>query len=150
MDGPKARANFSSPKISFYTFPSNFAKFTCLGGCRVWLKSLTDVSLPISTCLTNMMNNLSLESYSVGVFKYYAFDNFSCDIFADVISFTTISGKIRHVALRNSIQPYLMFLVYLLAINGSSVCRSPKKLKNERFTMLRGSAVQKKWKNISQ
>ena len=51
--------------------------------------------------------------------------------------------NIYHEALSNSIQPYLMFLVYLLATNGSSVCRSLKKLKNEGSTMFRGSVVRK-------
>ena len=44
------------------------------------------------------------------------------------------------------IQPHwthLMFLVYLLATNVLSVCRSLKKLKNEGSTMFRGLAVQK-------
>ena len=41
------------------------------------------------------MNNLSLESYYVAVFKYYAFDHLSFDIFAGFSSFSSISGKIE-------------------------------------------------------
>ena len=44
------------------------------------------------------MNDPLLESYHVFVFIYYAFDHFSYDIYADVSSFSSISGKIRHVA----------------------------------------------------
>ena len=89
------------------------------------------------------MNNPSLENYYVVVFKYYAFDNLSCDTFAEVSSFESISGKIRHAASFNLIQHYLMFLVYLLATNVLSVCGSLKKLKNEGSTIFRGSVVQK-------
>ena len=93
--------------------------------------------------VTWIMNNASLESYYIVVFKYLAIDYLSCNIFADASSFSSISGKIRHVASLNHIQPHLMFLVYLLATNVLSVCRYFKKLKNEGSTMFRGSAVQK-------
>ena len=73
--------------------------------------------------------NPSLESYYVAVFKYYAFDHLSCDIFADISSFSSISEKICHVASFIPIQPHLMFLVYLLTTNGLSVCGSLKMLK---------------------
>ena len=49
------------------------------------------------------MNNPSLESYCVVVFKYYAFQHFPCDTFADVSIVTSISGKIPHVASFNPI-----------------------------------------------
>ena len=87
------------------------------------------------------MNNPSLESYVV--FKYYALDHFSCDFSAEVSSFSSISEKKRHAVSITQPQPHLMFLVYLLATNGLSVCRSLKTLKNEGSTMFRGSAVQK-------
>ena len=89
------------------------------------------------------MNNPSLESYYAVGFIYYAFGHFHIFSFAEVSSFPSISGKIRHVTPFNHIQPTLMFLVYLLATNGLSVCRSLKKLKNEGSTMFRESAVQK-------
>ena len=73
------------------------------------------------------MNNPSLESYYF-VFKYCAFDQFSRDF--------------RKNTSCGIIQPHLMFLVYLLATNWLSVCRSLKKL-NEGPTMFMGSAVQK-------
>ena len=95
-----------------------------------------------ATCLI-CMNNPSLESYYVVLFKYYAFDHFSCDVFADVSRFSSISKKVCHVVVSNPIQYHLMFLVYLLATNRWSVCRFLKKLINERSTMFRGSAVQK-------
>ena len=82
------------------------------------------------------MNNSSLENY-------YAFDYLSYNIFADVSSFSLILGKMSHLASFNPIQPHLMFLVYLLASNVLSVCRSLKKLKNDRSTKFMGSAVQK-------
>ena len=56
------------------------------------------------------MNNPSLESYYVVVFKYYPFDHLSYDIFAEAISASSISGELCHVASFNSIQPHLMFL----------------------------------------
>ena len=101
-----------------------------LNGCNFW-----------TTC-PSWMNNSSLENYCVVFFKL-AFENPSCDTFADVSSFSRISGKICHVASFNVIQPHLMFLVYLLATNWLSVCRSLRKLKNEGSTMFRGSAIQK-------
>ena len=105
--------------------------FQHLSGSNFWI-----------TCPT-WMNNLSSERYYVFVFKYYTFDHFSFDLFADVSIFSSISGKICHVASLNLIQLHLMFLVYLLATNGLSVCRSLEKLKDEGLTMFRGSAVQK-------
>ena len=87
------------------------------------------------------MNNPSLESYYAVVFKY--FGQFSCNNFADISSFSSISEKICHMALSNPIQPYLMFLAYLLATNGWSVCNLSNKRKNEGPIMFRGSGVQK-------
>ena len=80
--------NFSFPKNYLYTFLSNFAK---LPGN---LESMAEILcwrqlffLPIfqhlncsnfwTTCPI-WMNKSSLESYYVVVFKYYAFDHFSC------------------------------------------------------------------------
>ena len=58
------------------------------------------------------MNNPSLESYYIVVFKYYAFDHLLCEILARSVA--SISGKTRHVASSNPIQPHLIYLVYLL------------------------------------
>ena len=74
---------------------------------------------------------------------FHAFHRFSCDIFADVSSFSSILGKVRYLVFFNPTQPHLMFLVYLLATDGLSVCRYLKNLKNEGSAMFRGSAVQK-------
>ena len=71
-----------------------------------------------------------MEKYIV-VFKYYAFDDFLCDTFADVSSFSLISGLLHYVASFNPMQPHFMVLVYLLVAIGLSVCRSLKKLKNQ-------------------
>ena len=89
------------------------------------------------------MNNPSLESYYVVIFKCYAFDNISCNISAYVSSFSSISRKIINVASFNPIQTHFMFLVYLLVTNVSSVCRSLKKLENEGSTMFGVSLIQK-------
>ena len=112
----------------------------------LWLKFLAEVSFFLSqpldgsnfrtTCLI-WMNNLSLEIYYVVVFKYYVFDHISCDIFARACNFSSISGKIHHVASFNPIQ------LYLMTINVISVCRSLKKLKTEGWNLFRGSVVQK-------
>ena len=85
------------------------------------------------------MNNLSLERYYVIVFKYYAFEQLSCDIFADISSF-------RKNTSCGIIQPHSTpfdVLVYLLTTNGLPVRRSLKNLKNEGPTMLRESPIQK-------
>ena len=63
------------------------------------------------------MNNLSLESFYVVVLKYYAFDNLSYDIFADVSSFSSISGK--HVMWHHS-TPFDGFGILILIIEGIS------------------------------
>ena len=97
-----------------------------------------------------MNNNPSLESYYVAVFKDYGFDRLSCDTFADVISFSSISGNIHHVALFYPIQAHLTLLTYLLATNVLSVYRSLKKLKNEGSTMFMRLAVQKLVENVFQ
>ena len=49
------------------------------------------------------MNNPSLESCYVVLFKYYAIEHHSCDTCAHVSYFSVISGKIRHVASFNLI-----------------------------------------------
>ena len=49
------------------------------------------------------MNNSSLESCYVVLFKYYAIEHHSCDTCARVSYFSVISGKIRHVASFNLI-----------------------------------------------
>ena len=51
--------------------------------------------------------------------------------------------KNTSVASFKPIQPYLCFLVYVLATTVASICRSLKKLKNEGSTMFRGSVAQK-------
>ena len=103
--------NFSFPKNYLYTFLSNFAK---LPGN---LESMAEILcwrqlffLPIfqhlncsnfwTTCPI-WMNKSSLESYYVVVFKYYAFDHFSClfcwgqQFFIDFRK--NMSGGINHV-----------------------------------------------------
>ena len=49
------------------------------------------------------MNNSSLESCYVVLFKYYAIEHHSCGTCAHVSYFSVISGKIRHVASFNII-----------------------------------------------
>ena len=49
------------------------------------------------------MNNPSLESCYVVLFKYYATEHHSCDTCVHVSYFSVISGKIRHVASFNII-----------------------------------------------
>ena len=132
---------FHFVKFSFKHFLTISQTFRMI--CRVWLIFLADTDLDEQPIFPIWMNNPSLKSYYVVVFKDYAFYYFSCNFFAEVSSFLFISRKIRHLALLNHVQPHLMFLVYLLVTNGLSVCRSLKKIKNEGSTMFRGSTVQK-------
>ena len=110
------------PSSTFYFLKFSFtyfAKFPYLGGsvgCG-WNFLLASAFSSLNfqplngfnfwtTCLI-WINKPSLESYCVVVFKYYAFEHVLCDVFADVSSFSLISGKIRHVALINLIWRYI-------------------------------------------
>ena len=107
---------------------------------RVWLKPLAGVIFFVDQSLKDSnFRSLVRFGWITPYWKafmllfsniYYAFDHLSCDIFA-ASSFSPISGKIRNVASFNPIQPHSLFLVYLLATNVLSVCRSLKKLKNQ-------------------
>ena len=144
-------ADFSFPKVLFYTFPSNFANFLCLRG-------LSEISswhhlfcLPIF--------NLSMALISKPLVRFEWISPHCKAImllFSKIMRLSTFHvivlltsqfiidpRKIWHVAIFNSIQPNLIFLVYLLVLNVLSVCRSLKKLKNEGSTMFNGSIVQK-------
>ena len=82
------------------------------------------------------MNNPLLESYYVAVFKYYAFQHLSWDIFPDVSSFSSIS--IRY---ENTLLKYIMghhstlfdILVNLLANNEVLKMRGQPCSGNQRF-----------------
>ena len=58
-------------------------------------------------------------------------------------SFSSIAGKIYHMASVKPIKPYLMFLVYSLATNVLSIYVSLNKLKHEGSIMFRRSEAQK-------
>ena len=89
---------------------------------------------PFRTSNFIWMNNSSLESSYVFVFRYHGLNHLSCDIFADVSGSSSILVKIRHMVSSNPIQAHLMLLVYLFATKMLSVCRSFSKLKNESIS----------------
>ena len=70
----------------------NWGRITPL---KVYLKFLNSSNFR-STCPI-WMNDPSLESYYVGVFKYCAFDHLSCNIYTDVSTFSSISEKVHQV-----------------------------------------------------
>ena len=78
------------------------------------------------------MNNLTFESFYAAVLKNYVFDNLSYDIFADVSSFLSISGKYimwHHSTPLNPIEPRLMCWVYLyLLLRGLATRKLEKKM----------------------
>lgn len=106
---------------------------------RFCLPTLNGSNFPITYSI--WVKN-SLESYYTTVLKYYTFDHLSSVIFADISSFSSISGKMRHMASFNPFESHSALLVYLLGSNVLSICRSLKKLRNEGSTMFRLSAVQ--------
>ena len=88
------------------------------------------------------MNNPSLESYHVVLFKCYAFDHFSCDFLLTSAFFIYFMKNTSCDVVQPHVTPFDV-LVYFLATNGLSVCRFLTKLKDEKSTKFRGSVVQK-------
>lgn len=108
----------------------SFRSFKPFNGSNIWT---TD---PVS------MNNPSLESYHVVLFKCYAFDHFSCDFLLTSAFFIYFMKNTSCDVVQRQVTLFDV-LVYFLTTNGLSIYRSLTKLKNEKSTKFRGSVVQK-------
>ena len=132
-------------KFSFYTFTLFIAilqNFRAWGRGWVWPKLVGDVRFFISQFSNFLiwMNNPSLESYYVAVFKYYAFYHFSCNFFAD-LSIPTSEKKYLDIT-----QPHATpFDVFVIPIGHQWLISmwNSQKVKIVESTMLIGSVNQK-------